>query len=155
MKTDENQRQAAGLKASISNYVGTATLAVLAGGVGLFTYVQKNFNASDPFYILTACAGLLLIVSFIAGGKGQNTTAEQLADDNWTKDTVTHAFNVQACLTLAAAVLLVIATVVGTNSHRPTTKDPCVTLLSHQLAKPNPNIVQLRKELALCEAVRS
>ena len=44
--TNDDQRQAAVLKAGTSNYVGTATLAVLAGGVALFTYIQQNFKVS-------------------------------------------------------------------------------------------------------------
>jgi uncharacterized membrane protein len=155
--TDENERQAAALKASISSYVGTATLAVLAGGVALFTYVQQNFNVSDLFYTFTIVAAIALVASFIAGGKGANSTAEQLAAGTWTKNTKTRAFNWQALLTLAGTVALVVATAVGTSSHRPTAakKDPCVALLSHELAKPHPNLWQLRQELALCEATRS
>jgi hypothetical protein len=155
--TNENERQAAVLKAGISNYVGTATLAVLAGGVALFTYVQQNFEVSGFFYGFTATAAALLIASFVAGGKGANTTADNLAKGTWNAGTNTPAFNIQAILTLLGTVALIVATAVGTSSHRPTTtrKDPCVALLSHQLARPHPNLKQLRKELALCEAVRS
>lgn len=152
MTTTENQRQAAVLKASISSYVGTATLAVLAGGVALFTYVQQNFNGSVAFYVFIIAAAVFLVASFIAGGKGANTTAEQLAAGTWTQHTKTKSFNWQAGLTLVGTVCLIVATAVGTSSHRTTPKDPCVALLSQQLAKPHPNIVQLRKELTLCEA---
>jgi hypothetical protein len=154
--TNENERQAAALKAGISSYVGTATLAMLAGGVALFTYVQQNFNVSGVFYGFTAAAGVLLIASFVAGGKGANTTASELAKGTWKKGTNTPAFNVQAILTLLGTVALVVATVVGTSSHRLTTpQDPCVALLLQELAMPNPDLEQLRKELALCEAARS
>ncbi len=62
----------------------------------------------------------------------------------------------QAVLTLLGTVALVVATVVGTSSHRlTTTKDPCVALLSRELTMPHPDLEQLRQELALCEAVRS
>lgn len=154
--TNENERQAAVLKAGISNYVGTATLAVLAGAVALFTYVQQNFEVSAVFYGFTAAAAVLLIASFVAGGKGASATADNLAKGTW-KGQKTPAFNVQAILTLLGTVALVVATAVGTSSHRPTTtrKDPCVALLSRELAKPHPHLNQLRKELALCEAVRS
>ena len=156
MTTSDNERQGALIKASISSYVGTATLAVLAGGVALFTYIQQNFQVSASFYSLMALAAIVLVGSFIAGGKGANTTAGQVAAGTWTKDTKTRAFNWQALLTLAGMIILIIATAVGTSSHRPTkTKDPCVTLLSHQLAKPHPNIGRLRKELSICEFGRS
>ena len=152
--TDENERQAAALKASLSTYVNSATLAVLAGGVALFTYVQQNFQGLAFFYALTVIAFILLIASFIAGGRGANTVAEQLAAGTWTKDKKARAFNWQANLTLLGTLVLIVATAVGTSSHRPT-KDPCVTLLSHELAAPQPNLGHLRKDLALCEAVGS
>jgi hypothetical protein len=54
--TTDDERQAALMKTSISNYVGTATLAMIAGGVALFTYIQQNFKASAGFYVLVAIA---------------------------------------------------------------------------------------------------
>src|SRR6266699_509715 len=78
-QTTEDERQAALMKTSISSYVGTATLAVLAGGVALFTYIQQNFKASAIFYVLVAVTLATLVLSFILGGRGTNTTAETLA----------------------------------------------------------------------------
>jgi len=147
--------QAAILKVGISNYVGTATLAVLAGGVALFTYIQQNFKVSGVFYGFTAAAGVLLIASFFVGGRGSAKTANELAKGTWKEDTKIEAFNWQAILTLLGTLALVVATAVGTSSHRPTTGDPCVALLSHELARPHPHLGQLRQELTLCEAVRS
>ena len=158
VETDENERQAAVLKVGISNYVGTATLAVLAGGVALFTYIQHNFNPSVVFYGFTAAAAVLLIASFFVGGRGAAKTANELATGTWKKNTRNRAVNWQALLTLVGTVVLMAATAVGTSSqHRPTTtaKDPCVALLSRELAGPHPDLGQLRKDLALCEAARS
>jgi hypothetical protein len=153
--TSDDERQAALMKTSISNYVGTATLALIAGGVALFTYIQQNFKASAGFYVLVAIAVVTLVSSFIFGGKGANTTTEELARGTWTKDTKIREFNWQAILTLAGLISLIAATAVGTATHQPSKKDPCVMLLSHQLANPYPNLKQLRKELTLCEAARS
>lgn len=153
--TNENERQAAILKVGISNYVGTATLAVLAGGVALFTYIQQNFKVSGVFYGFTAAAAVLLIASFFVGGRGAAKTANELAKGTWRASTKITAFNWQAILTLAGTLALIIATAVGTGSHQTTTQDPCVKLLSGQLARPHPNLCQLRQELAICEAVRS
>jgi hypothetical protein len=153
---DENFRQAAIVKVGISNYVGTATLAVLAGGVALFTYFQQNFNVSDFFYGSAVAAAVLLVASLFLGGKGASSMADKLARGTW-RGEKTRAFNWQAILALAGTVALVIATVAGTSSHRTTTttKDPCVALLSRELAMPHPHLKQLRNELTLCEAVRS
>ena len=154
--TNENEQQAAVLKVGISNYVGTATLAVLAGGVALFTYIQQNFKVSSVFYVFTAAAAVLLITSFFVGGRGAAKTANELARGTWKAGTKIEAFNWQAILTLLGTVALIVATAVGTSSHRPTTttrQNPCAALLSHQLARPHPHLGQLRRELAVCEAV--
>lgn len=154
-ETSDNERQAAVLKVGISNYVNTATLGMLAGAVALFTYVQQHFNVSGVFYGFMAAAAVLLVASSVAGGKGASAMADKLAKGTW-KGQKTPAFNWQAILTLLGTVALVAATAVGASSHGPTTtKDPCVALLSRELAKPHPHLMQLRKELALCEAVRS
>jgi putative copper export protein len=154
--TSENERQAALIKTTISNYVGTATIALIAGGVVLFTYVQQSFRPSYWFYVLMLVAIGALVLSFIFGGRGANTTAIELASDSWTKDTKTKAFNLQALLTLVGLIVLLVAAAVGTlASARPVMKDPCVTLLSHQLAMPHPDLKQLRKDLQTCETGRS
>jgi len=153
--TDDNQRQAATIKVSISNYVGTAALAMLAGAVALFTYIQQNFNPSVTFYVLMLLSVIALVASFFAGGKGANSTADAVAKGTWSDTTKTTAYNVQAILTLAGLVLVLAAAAVGTTlSAPPAKKDPCVTLLTIQLAKPHPELAQLRQELAACEAAK-
>jgi hypothetical protein len=107
--TDDNSRQAAALKVSISSYVGTATLALIAGGVALYTYVQQNFSPSIGFYLPMLLAVVALVISFVLGGKGANSTATELAKGTWTKDTKTKSFNWQAILVLIGLCLMLIA----------------------------------------------
>jgi hypothetical protein len=153
---DDDERQAALIKTSISSYVGTATIALIAGGVVLFTYIQQNFRPSYWFYGLMLVATGALVMSFIFGGRGANATAIELASGEWTKDTKTKAFNLQALLTLVGLIVLIVAAAVGTlTSARPAAKDPCVMSLSRQLAKPHPDLKELRKELQACEIARS
>ena len=106
-------------------------------------------------YGLTVAAAVLLVASLFLGGKGASSMADKLAKGTW-KGERTGAFNWQAILALAGTVALLVATAVGTSSHRTTTttKDPCVALLSRELAMPHPDLKQLRNELTLCEAVR-
>jgi hypothetical protein len=154
--TDDNQRQAAAIKVSISNYVGTAALAMLAGGVALFTYIQQNFNPSGLFYLLILLSLIALVASLFAGGKGADSTATKLGSGAWTHETRTVAYQVQTFLTLAGLILVLAAAGVGTTlSSPPAKKDACVTLLSTELAKPHPILAQLRQELAICEAAKS
>lgn len=148
---NEDERQAALIKTNISTYVGTATLAVIAGSVALFTYIQQNFSLSAFFYVFMAISVFASILSFIMGGRGANETAKTLAAGTWNKDTKTAAFNRQAILTLIGIIFLTIATVIGTTSPvRSMAKDPCIGLLSHELAKQHPDLGRLRIDLGTC-----
>jgi hypothetical protein len=153
--TNENERQGATLKVGISNYVGTASLALIAGAVVLFTYIQQFYRLSWVFYLFMMLALAALVVSFIFGGWGSNSTAKAVANGTWSGGTQTTDFNLQAILTLVGLLLLLVAAGLGLTSSHLVTEDPCVKFISTQLAKPNPNIPQLRNELAICEASRS
>src|SRR5690242_17146858 len=95
----ENQIQAAVVKVGISNYVGTAALAVLAGAVALFTFIKQNYDPSVAFYVAFALAVLALVIGIFLGGQGANATAYYLAEGTW-KNTPLAEFNWQAILTL-------------------------------------------------------
>jgi hypothetical protein len=151
--TDDNQRQSATLKVSISNYVGTATLALIAGAVALFTFIQQNYNLPWFFYLFMLLALATLVASFISGGLGADSTVKAVASGDWSKKTP--AFNIQAILTLFGLIFILVAAGLGLTSSHVVIKDPCVKLLSTQLAMPNPDIPKLRRELAVCEATRS
>lgn len=153
--TDDNGRQAAAIKVSISNYVGTATLAVMVGSVALYTYIQQNFRPSWVFYTLIAVSVLLLVLSFIFGGWGSNYTAGEVAKDSWTKDTRSAAFNTQAILTLAGLVFVLAAAGLGATEMRVPTNDPCAKLVAAQLKEGHADRAQLLAELNGCEAIGS
>lgn len=153
--TDDNGLQAASIKVNISNYVGTAALAVLAGAVALFTYVKQNLSPGGAFSILVLLSVIALVVAIIAGGRGANSTAEKVAQGTWDQNTKTDAFNLQAILTLLGLILVLVAAAVGTTAPAAAKTDACVTLVSSQLAKPHPHLTQLRQDLAVCEAAKS
>jgi hypothetical protein len=151
--TTENERQAALIKVNISSYVGTATLALIAGAVGLYTYVQQTFTPTPWFSLIMLFAVLTLVLSFILGGRGANTTAEQVAGDTWTAQTKVVQFDHQAILTMAGLVLIIASAALGTTtSPRSAPKDPCLPVLSIELSRPQANVDQIRRDLANCEA---
>jgi hypothetical protein len=102
--------------------------------------------------ILAVCC---IVLSFILGGRGADSTAKSLADSKWSKDTSSKAFNGQAYLTLFALGLIVAGSIVGVRDSRATHEDPCVRLLTAQLARPHPDLALLKGLLATCEAARS
>ena len=153
--TTEDQRQAAAIKVSISNYVGTATLALLAGAAALYTYVEQNFDNSWLFDLLMIAAVIALVASFILGGKGADSTASKLAKGAWNESTRTPDFNSQAVLTLLGLVLLLTATGFGVQQPHVSTQDPCLRSFSKGIMMRKPNLEQLGGDLYSCEEGRS
>jgi chromate transport protein ChrA len=111
--TDDNERQAASLRVGISNYVGSASLAVLAGLVALFTYYQQNFRLMVAFYVFMGIATVAIVASMLFGGWGSADVARKVANSQYSKTTTTGAFNTQAILALACVIAAVVAVVCG------------------------------------------
>jgi glucan phosphoethanolaminetransferase (alkaline phosphatase superfamily) len=153
--TNDNERQGATLKVGISSYVGTATLALIAGAVALFTYIQQHYRLSWIFYLFIMLALVALVASFIFGGRGANSTVKAVANGTWDGSTKTADFNRQAILTVIGLLFILVAAGLGLTSPYLVTEDPCVKFVSTQLARPHPDIPQLRHDLAICEASRS
>jgi hypothetical protein len=133
---DENERQAAPIKVTISNYVATAALGVIAGGAVLYTYVSQTFVVPTGFHVLMLTAVAVLVSSIVLGGIGSDTIADQIAHGDWTKDTHLRSFNCQAILTLCGLLLVLAATVVGVGSdRRETSVDNRLDALSREVGQ--------------------
>lgn len=118
--TLENKRQAGAISASISTYVATAALAVLAGAVALFTYVTQNYVAEDWFYGLLAAGVAALVVAIFLGGKGSAAVAQAVGSGDYEPGTTSDFFSCQAGLTLIGLLLILAATAVGVTDARQT-----------------------------------
>ena len=117
---NESQRQAAAIKASISAYVATATLGVLAGALALFTWISQTFVPPTSFYVFMGLAVLLLVASIVVGGDGQDALVAKVANDKWENEPIDQ-FSYQSFLTLFALIFVVVATVFGATSSRSST----------------------------------
>ncbi|MGH8961919.1 MAG: hypothetical protein ACRDWT_12150 [Jatrophihabitantaceae bacterium] len=111
--TTEDQRLAASLRVSISSYVGTASLAVLAGLVAVFTYYQQNFEPMVLFYVFISTATVAIVASIICGGKGAASVAKKVAQSTYDGSTETSEFNYQAILALVCVIAAIAAVVCG------------------------------------------
>jgi hypothetical protein len=114
--TPDDRRQAGALAVSLSSYVSTASLAVLAGAFAIFTYVSQNFQLDLSFYIPITLTALLLVASIFAGGKGSAWVIDRIANGEWTPKPRNRCYNNQALLTLFGLVFLMVATVFGVSS---------------------------------------
>lgn len=118
---NDSQRQAAAIKASISTYVATATLGVLAGALALFTWISQTFVPPTSFYVFIGLAVLLLVASIVVGGDGQDALVAKVAKDEW-KNKPIDQFSFQSFLALFALIFVVVATVIGATSSRSSTE---------------------------------
>jgi len=146
--------QAASIKVGISNYVGSATLAVIGGAIAVFTYVQANFSVTREFYVLFGAAVASSVLSLIVGGRAANTTAQAVAGKSWNDATSKSGYNFQAISSLLGLGLLVVATLIGTTAPPIVHTDPCLVLVRGELAKPSPDPHQVSVDLAACESAR-
>jgi len=116
-KMTDDQRVAVGLKVGISNYVATASLAVLAGSLALYTYIAQNFSPSWLFYVLIGLGSLALVASIFLGGMGTDFSVAKAATGEWDNPDMWQ-FDWQAVLTIVALVFVIAATARGTTSDR-------------------------------------
>ena len=113
----DDQRQAASMKVGISTYVATAALGVLAGALGLFTYISQTSAPPWTFYGLMLLTAAMLVISIVLGGDGQDKTVALVARGTWTNN-ANWQFNVQAVLTVLALLFLTAATAVGATAGK-------------------------------------
>lgn len=130
--TTEDQRLAASLRVSISNYVGTASLAVLAGLVAVFTYYQQNYQPMVLFYVFIAIATIAIVVSIFCGGKGAAYVANAIATSQYDQSK-TGAFNAQAIFALLSVIAAIVTVVCGGLSDtKPAANKAAVTAVTAQ-----------------------
>jgi hypothetical protein len=116
--SNDSKNQAASIKVGISNYVGSAALAVLAGAAALYTYISQTFEPPTCFDIVMVIAVILLVAAIVFGGRGADKSANAVAAGTWSTNSAGESFNLQALLTLVGLVLVLIAAAIGANSQR-------------------------------------
>jgi hypothetical protein len=114
----ESKRQAASMKVGVSNYVGSAALAVIGGAAALYTYISQTFNPSSLFDGLMLVALVCLVLSIFLGGMGADDATAAIANDTWTTGSSGNKFDLQATFTLLGLILVIVATVIGASSDR-------------------------------------
>ena len=107
--TAEDKRAAASLQASISSFVFTAALAIIAAEGALITfYFEHRIILWFGTFALFATP-ILVVLSFIAGGKGISKLSVRGYAGDWDPKSVSGTFNAQAWFTLLAAIGIVVS----------------------------------------------
>lgn len=114
MAGTEDQRAAANIYASLSSYVITASLGVIAAQAALATFVIDKREHLTWFYVWMISGIAASVVSIVLGGKGVAKIASAGFSGSWTLKPKGDVFNFQALLCLIGMTLLLFSLFSGT-----------------------------------------
>lgn len=112
--TLEDQRSAANIYASLSSYVITASLGVIAAQAALATFVIDKRDQLTWFYTWMVLGLLASVVSIVLGGKGVAGIASAGFTGAWTLKPKHDFFNFQALFCLVGMAFLLFSLFSGT-----------------------------------------
>lgn len=110
----EDQRSAANIYASLSSYVITASLGVIAAQAALATFVIDKRDHLTWFYTWMILGLLASVVSIVLGGKGVAGIASAGFAGTWTLKPKHDFFNYQALFCLVGMAFLLFSVFSGT-----------------------------------------
>ena len=134
----DDRRAASNITASLSSYLITVALGVIAAEVVIVTFA---FDKRDHLFWFDVFSGAGLLASTLSiyfGGRGIGELIRRGFDGDWIFKTQGGHFNRQACLALAGLVLVVISVFCGSAKPEKPTSAPDTHLLSdgiHDLQK--------------------
>jgi hypothetical protein len=144
----EDQRAAAAIQVSISSFVLTAALAVIAAEGALVTFYLDKRVIDWPGIVALALTPALVVASFIAGGLGLNQLSKNGYSGTWNITAASAQFNWQAIFTLLAACGI-IASVLGTHA-KPDAKDQ-----GERIMRLNNELYRVKQRLVHIETLRA
>jgi hypothetical protein len=110
----EDQRSAANICASLSSYVMTASLGVIAAQAVLATFVLDKRDHLTWFYVWGILGLVSSVVSVVLGGKGIGGIASSGFHGSWTLHPKHNYFDLQSKLCLIGMGLLICSLFCGT-----------------------------------------
>jgi hypothetical protein len=109
----EDQRNAATIYTSLSSYVMTASLGVIAAQAAVATFVLDKRDHLTCFYISMIAGIVASVVSVVFGGKGIAAIASGGFGGNWSIKPNGDPFNRQAIFCLLGMMLLLVSVFTG------------------------------------------
>ena len=139
MPGSEDERSAANIYASLSSYVMTASLGVIAAQAAMATFVLDKREHLMWFYLWMIFGLLASVFSIVMGGKGVAAVASAGFKGSWTLKPVHDYFNYQAIFCLLGMLMLVCSLFSGTTKAE--NSGPA------ELKRLNDSVVRLRADL--------
>jgi hypothetical protein len=109
MANSDDQRTAAGIMASLSGLLITASLTMLAIEGALLTFVLGNRHAGFFYYADSILAFLCFVISSVCGGWGITRIAEKLSAGNWKPSVASELFSAQVLVTYVGLLSFIIS----------------------------------------------
>lgn len=153
MPSPEDQRSAANIYASLSSYVITAALGVIAAQAALAVFVLDKREHLFWFYFWMIAGGAASVISVVLGGRGVAAIASSGFKGEWTLKPKGDYFNRQAGLCLLGVLCLLFSLFSGATKsetsgveNRIDQLSKSVQLLQDELNETRGQIVSLRDQ---------
>jgi hypothetical protein len=151
MPGSEDERSAANIYASLSSYVMTASLGVIAAQAALATFVLDKRDHLTWFYVSMVLGLTASVVSIVLGGRGVAGIASAGFKGSWTLKPKHDYFNLQAVFCLLGMALLLLSLFSGTT--KPESPGPAeIKRLNESVVKLQADIDNLRTQYAKLSA---
>jgi hypothetical protein len=141
--TIDDKRAASNITATLSSYLMTAALGVIAAQAVIVTFVFDKREHLAWFYLFSAIGVASSVASIYFGGRGIFSLTKRGIDGDWVIKTGGGQFNKQAWLALIGVVLVAISAFCG--SSKPEVRPQETDLLKT-------NIIQLQESLRELES---
>jgi hypothetical protein len=141
--TIDDRRAASNITATLSSYLMTAALGVIAAEAVIVTFVLDKREHLAWFYLFSAVGLVSSVASIFFGGKGIFKLTKRGFDGDWVIRTTGGHFNRQAWFALSGVVLVAFSAFCG--NSKPETRPQEIEILKT-------NINELRGNLSALEA---
>jgi hypothetical protein len=145
----EDQRNAATIYTSLSSYVMTASLGVIAAQAALATFVLDKRDHLVWFYVWMIAGLVSSVVSIVFGGRGIAAIASGGFGGTWSLKPNGDSFNRQAVFCLLGMVLLLASLFAG----RTKPENPSADQIRHLTTTITQQQVQINDLKAKCDAL--
>jgi hypothetical protein len=145
----EDRRAASSLIVSLSTYVTTASLAILAVEAAIATFVLDQRTELTFFYVLAGLGAFFLVLSVYLGGRGIDELSVAGHKGRWEVRTKSGLFGWQSSLALAGLVFVLASAFTGEAKEQ--TPDPLVSNLEQRVASLESQVARLTNRSASLE----
>jgi hypothetical protein len=145
--TIDDRRTAANITSSLSSYLITAALGVIAAQTVIVTFILDKREHLLWFYVISVMALVAAIESIYFGGKGIWQLTRRGYEGDWIIRPSGARFNTQAALVLASAFFVFLSVFCGSPKPEKPSVPPELAVQANQLRELQKNIGELETKV--------